>query len=449
MRTSIRYLSLAAAFSCASPAAMAASDSDIQTLREEVKTMRQDYESRIAELEKKLEAKQSAVKTVSSTTAASIPIDTGGSSNANAFNPAIGVILSGRFSGFSNKNSDMKGFGIGEEGQRGTEGFALDESEINFSANADDKFFGSLTTAIVSEDGEDKIELEEAFLQTLPGIGLPRGLSIKAGRALWNVGYLNERHGHTDDFSDRPLPYRAYLNNGFNDDGVQLSYILPTDLYAEIGGGTFRGDDFPGGNASGRKPGTYLAYARVGGDIGDDQSWLFGTSWLHSDVKTRTTNDDTLTYMGKDNLYVANARYTWAPTGNPREKELTLQSEYFWRAEDGSYEDSAAGTGLVNYNGHDSGWYAQAVYKFLPQWRVGARYSTMIAPDVPTGLIGSALDANNHNPDNYAVMVDWTNSEFSRIRFQYNHETLSRGQDDNQYILQYTMSLGAHAAHKY
>jgi hypothetical protein len=46
-------------------------------------------------------------------------------------------------------------------------------------------------------------------------------------------------------------------------------------------------------------------------------------------------------------------------------------------------------------------------------------------------------------------MLDWTNSEFSRIRLQYNRAELARGQDDDQFMLQYIMSIGAHGAHKY
>ena len=46
-------------------------------------------------------------------------------------------------------------------------------------------------------------------------------------------------------------------------------------------------------------------------------------------------------------------------------------------------------------------------------------------------------------------MLDWTNSEFSRVRLQYNREELAQGQDDDQIMLQYIMSLGAHGAHKY
>ena len=119
------------------------------------------------------------------------------------------------------------------------------------------------------------------------------------------------------------------------------------------------------------------------------------------------------------------------------------------RTEDGTYEDTAASTGAVNFDKSSSGWYAQAVYKFDQQWRIGTRYSQLNAADVPTGLIGSTLDSQGHNPQAYALMMDWTNSEFSRVRMQYNHEELSQGQDDDQLMVQYIMSIGAHGAHKY
>ena len=68
----------------------------------------------------------------------------------------------GKFRTFSKKNeSKLKGFQIANEGKRGSENFSLGESELNFSSNIDDKFYGSLTAAIVREGGEDKIELEE------------------------------------------------------------------------------------------------------------------------------------------------------------------------------------------------------------------------------------------------------------------------------------------------
>jgi hypothetical protein len=435
-----------ASASALAPAAMAADSVDTQKILQEIQALKKGYEGRIAKLEAKLKALEQ--KRLRQTASAPAPATSGRSISDNSFNPSIGVILNGKAASFSRDSSGFSGFGVGEEGERGREGLAIDESELNFSANIDDKFYGSTTVAIVREDGSDKIELEEAYIQTLPGAGLPSGTRVKAGRAFWTLGYLNDHHTHTDDFVDRPLPYRVYLNNAFNDDGVEFSYVLPTDLYSEIGGGVFRGDDFPaGGSSSGL--GGWSAFARIGGDLGDNHSWRLGGYLLHSDVNSRTSNENTVTFVGKSDLYAADLRYVWTPTGNPKQSEVILQAEYFHRLEDGTYNDTTAGTGAVAFDEGSSGWYAQSVYKFAPNWRVGARYARMQAPDIPAGLVGSAIDGAGHDPSNISIMGDWTNSEFGRLRLQYSREELSSGSKDNQFYLQYIMSLGAHGAHAF
>ena len=422
--------------------ALAANSSDLEKVLKEVRAMKQTYEQRIQSLEKQInllsQAKPQEAKS-------SAPASSHSKVKGNAFNPSVSAVLNGTATSFSRAASEISGFGVGEEGERGSEGLSLGETELNFSSNIDDKFYGSMTAAIVREDGEDKVELEEAYLETLPGSGLPDGFQIKAGRAFWTLGYLNEHHAHADDFADRPLTHRIFLNKSFNDDGAEASYILPTDFYSEIGGGVFRGDDFPfGGTVSGL--GGYSAFARVGDDIGDNQSWRVGAYTTQGDVKARGSNEDAISFNGESDLYVFDLRYTWAPTGNASEKEVIVQAEYFHREEDGFYD---IGGGGVSFDDDSAGWYAQAVYKFAPAWRVGARYSDTNAADVPTGLVGSALDSAGHDPSAIAVMVDWTNSEFGRVRLQYNREELTNDRKDNQAILQYVMSIGAHGAHPY
>jgi hypothetical protein len=46
-------------------------------------------------------------------------------------------------------------------------------------------------------------------------------------------------------------------------------------------------------------------------------------------------------------------------------------------------------------------------------------------------------------------MLDWSPSEFSRLRLQFARDTAMAGITDNQVTLQYIMSLGAHGAHKF
>ena len=55
----------------------------------------------------------------------------------------------------------------------------------------------------------------------------------------------------------------------------------------------------------------------------------------------------------------------------------------------------------------------------------------------------------DHDPAAVAAMIDWTNSEFSRLRLQYSRETLTGDEHDDQIMLQYIMSLGAHPAHTF
>lgn len=436
----------------ASPA-FAADDATLNALRAEIAAMKQAYESKITALEHKVQSletqqTQTAEKVAKVEPAAgnNIPATSTRRSNGNSFNPEIGMILQGKYQAFSENESELAGFGLGEEGERGKEGLGIDESELNFSASVDDKFRGSATIALHDHEGETEVEIEEAYVAST---SLPYGLEVKAGRFFPELGYLNSHHSHADDFADRPLTNRAFLDGNYGDDGVQISAVLPTDFYSEVGGGIYRGDDFPGGDASGSDIGSWTAYGRVGGDIGDKTSWRAGLSTLQVEEGTRSANEDMLTFTGKSGLYVADARLVYAPTGNNADQEIIFQGEYFIRDEDGIYNDDDAGTGDVAYDDSQSGWYAQGIYKFAPAWRVGARYSQLYAGDVPAGLVGSAIDDEGHNPWAAAAMVDWTPSEFSRLRAQYNREELADGQDDNQIILQYIMSIGAHGAHAY
>ena len=369
-----------------------------------------------------------------------------------SFNPDIGIILNGQYSNYSSDEYWLPGFATGHGSERSASGFSADHTEFNFGANIDDKFYGSTTFAIASHGDHIHMELEEAYFETLSGMGLPNGFSVKTGRAFWNLGYLNEHHSHADDFADRPLPYRAFLDGTFNDDGMQASYILPTSYYIEAGSGFFRGDDFPHGGNTSQGVGAWSAYLRFGDDIGVNQSYRIGFSTLNGETDLRETNEHAISFAGDSKLYIADFRYTLAPTNNQSNQEIIFQGEYFTRSESGNYTNltpTPAPAPVSLEDNQSSGWYLQSVYKFTRNWRVGARFSKLTTDDVPLGLDGTQLDANGFDPKSYSAMIDWTNSEFSRIRLQYNHEKLGDDFEDNQILIQYVMTLGAHKAHKY
>src|SRR5215204_3655048 len=287
--------------------------------------------------------------------------------SASAFNPAIGLILQGKASYFSQNpdNYRVKGFALGDEAGPGKRGLSLDETEINFQANVDPYLYGNLTLSI---GPENDLSIEEAFLQTT---SLPWGLTLRAGRFFSGIGYLNERHSHTWDFADQALPYRAFLNNQYKDDGVQLRWLAPTRQFLELGSEVFRGDAFPAGGAARAGFGTYSVFAHTGSDINESSSYRTGLSWLRASARDRTTPvpggpDDI--FNGRSDTLIFDAVYKWAPNGNPVDTNLKLQAEFFAHRDRGQFNS------LPVSGGWQTGFYAQAVYQFMPRWRIGARY---------------------------------------------------------------------------
>ena len=54
-----------------------------------------------------------------------------------------------------------------------------------------------------------------------------------------------------------------------------------------------------------------------------------------------------------------------------------------------------------------------------------------------------------YTPKRNSLMVDFSASEFSRLRLQFARDESRRDAIDNQLWLQYVVSLGAHGAHSF
>jgi hypothetical protein len=83
---------------------------------------------------------------------------------------------------------------------------------------------------------------------------------------------------------------------------------------------------------------------------------------------------------------------------------------------------------------------------------VGYRYDKLWRGDVDflgTDVGGTIASLADYNPSRHSVMLDWSPSEFSRVRVQYSKDKSMDGQHENQYFLQYIHSLGTHGAHKF
>jgi len=350
----------------------------------------------------------------------------------------IGLVLDGAFStGELALGSRGKGFGLGH-------------TELSVSSNIDDWFRGQVSAALDSHEGELEVELEEAYLQTL---ALPAGFSVRAGRFLSQIGYLNSQHLHTDDFAERPLLYRAFLGNHYFDDGLRANYLLPTTMFWQLGIEAFSGRSLIGESTNEPSIGAITVNARTGGDIGRNQSWQFGLGYLRNRLEAAPEeaedeemadgddhdhegeHDHGAAYSGK-NMFITDLVWKWAPNGNSRNRQLKLSAEY------------ARLSGLNEFASSDDkheAWYISGVYRFHPQWEAGARYGNLNVSEPH----GDHFHSGRINET--SLMLAYKRTEFSALRLQYTRQDSNSGFDsaDEALMLQYVVSLGAHGAHSF
>jgi hypothetical protein len=313
------------------------------------------------------------------------------------------------------------------------------------SSDLDDKFTAWLTTPVVIEDGEANIEIEEAWIATT---ALAGGFSAKFGRFYSGIAYLNSKHSHEWDFADQPLPYQAFLGGQYLDDGVQLRWIAPANLYMEFGAEVLQGSRYPAAGSGNSGFGSYSLFANIGGDVGAGNSWLAGISYLDASATGRLSGDedDPLVFNGDSNLVSAHLVWKWSPRGNWKQKNLIIQTEFLWRNEDGEY--TLPGSPALAYDNDQRGWYVQAIYQPFPRWRFGGRVDGLSSDDPGPLFDGTLLAAPASDPMRYSLMADWSNSEFSRLRLQYTKDDAGLV-SDYQWGLQYIHSIGAHGAHSF
>ena len=451
-------LTCAAAF--VSVPAHAQSATDIQSLRDEIRQMRDQYEARIRALESKLEAVQ-AVPVAPAPVVAPPPVEAAAApaspqgATGNGFNPAASLILSGLASRTSRDPSTYRisGFPLPPNADigPGTRGFSLAESELGLSASVDPWFSGQ---AAISFHADNSVSVEEAFIQTT---SLGNGLTVKAGRYFSSIGYLNSQHSHVWDFVDAPLVYQAMLGGQFADDGVQVAWLAPTDTFIEVRAEAGRGRSYPGSDSSRNGAGATALALHTGGVIGDDSSWRAGTSLLNAKATDQQVIglDPALAprldaFSGRTRVWIADAVWKWAPNGNATRTNFKLQGEYLRSTRDGTMVADAEALPVAGpYRAQQSGWYVQGVYQFMRGWRVGLR-TERLDPGTPDyGANASLYALDTGHPSKNSVMLDWSPSEFSRVRLQFAQDRSRPGAPDNQWFLQYMMSLGAHGAHSF
>ena len=468
-----------AALLAASCGAQAADDADLAAIRSQIDEMKKTYEQRITALEKKLaeaEARTAAPAAVSpasaatgSTGAAPAPAPAGETGTgpvravaaaANAFNPEISLILQGQYVNMKDI-PDRTISGFWPNRLDNLRGFSINETELIIGGSIDPYWRGQVVFTV--QDNE--VGVEEAWIQSL---AIGHGVGLKGGRYRSGIGYLNEQHPHSWDFANAPLMYVAMFGPAasFTEDGVQVKWLAPMPLFLEFGAEVGRGANFPGTDRNKNGVGAWALYAHLGDDLGASNSWRVGVSYLRTSSEDREADfrdvGGTLAqaaFTGDTDTWLADFVWKWAPDGNPKYRNFKFQSEYYWRQDKGDLtcaglgsacDPLAAGDAVTgDYSTRQSGWYAQGVFQFTPEWRAGLRYDQLDSGRQNLGANAANLVVEDYKPKRATAMVDYSWSEYSRVRLQYAQDKSMSGITDNQWIVQYIMSLGAHGAHKF
>jgi hypothetical protein len=462
---------------------------ELRDVRRQLDDLKAAYEARVQALEAKVQALQSRLEATPSAASSAARADAqpapspvpaaaapppappvaaaepspgnAGAGGIAAFNPAISLILNGTYANLSQDPTRyrLQGFvPIGGEVGAPPRSFSLGESELGIAANVDPTFSGRLTASITPDD---RIAVEEALFERQ---GLFEGATLRAGRFLSTIGYLNSQHAHAWDFTDAPLVYQAFFGGQLQTDGVHLHWIAPTERYVELGLELGAGRSFPGSDSNRNGIGSTALIAHLGDDIGESTSWRTGVSWVATRAAQRTYSDVnaagaavTNAFDGDSRTWVVDGILKWAPGGNATRTNFKLQGEYLHRTETGTLTYDLAGAAAAGgYHSSQDGWYVQAVYQFMPQWRVGLRYDRLDSGTPSIGLVdsGALTPADfpillSARPSRTTAMVDWSLSEFSRFRLQLAADRSNPAATDRQLFLQYIMSLGAHGAHTF
>lgn len=455
--------------SCVSIAAHAQDgDSEIAELREMVASLKAEYEARIAQLERRLDAAETAA--VGRTT--SRATQSGSVSAGNAYNPQISAILDGNYyhDGLGGDGATLVGeaaqpshivHGDDEHahGAGQANGANLRTAEFAFTGAVDPYFDAA---AFIAIEGEE-VHLEEGWFATR---SMPYGLRLKGGKFLSDFGYINNKHEHQWDFADQNLAYLNLLgDHGLQDTGVQLTWLPKTPMYTILGVELLQGDQERVGafvdddeerealGLGNREDGPrmFTTFAKLSPELGYDHALQVGASYaynsqhqeIHEEPVFETGLEGDAAIYGIDLVYKYDNPLAYG------HRDLIIQAEYLRSVKDlivRSGDPLAIG---AQRKLTTDGLYVQGIYGFRPRWQFGLRYDALGLTNKMTGDIRGSLDAS----DRWTAALTWTPTEFSRLRMQYSYNDIltaaGTAETFNTVWLQFLMSLGTHGAHRF
>ena len=314
---------------------------------------------------------------------------------------------------------DVVGTFVVPEGSGGRFGATPREFEFSFQSALDPytrtKIFitreEDFDVAGAAEDGEEEegsFEIEEAYMYW---VGLPGGFGAKVGKFRQELGLYNRWHTHALFEVARPLATTIFLGeDGLIQTGV--SVVVPTFT---VGRATqtvtleaTRGDNealFDGGSEI-----TFLGRLQNFWDLGVNAHFQLGINGLTGDNSEQGVESE---------LFSVDFLLRWTPGGRQSNRDFQLKGEWLFAERE---------TSLATSRGN--GGYLQANYRIDHRWIIGAR-ADFVDP------YGTAPDVLQLVPS-----VTWWQSEWVRIRLQYNYLKFDGSGANHTVLLQFVWAMG-------
>jgi hypothetical protein len=408
----------------------------IDQLRRDLDTLKQQYGDRLTALEARLAAIQGGQGPAASPpstaqppqqTTAEVPPGAQGAGGPSGTLPLYGT-TGAAVSGAKVFNPDMAVIGdfLGAAGRNRVNrnpALEMHESEAAFQAVVDPyaraDFFLSF--------GEQGVNLEEGFLTFTE---LPGGLLTKVGKMRAAFGKVNGLHNHVLPWTDRPLVIQSLLGgeDGINDAGFSVARLITNPwIFLEATGQVFRGD--AGADlfkTSERGDLSYVGHLRGYQDLSESTNIDLGVSYSRGHNPAGLVNGVDLGRF-TTSLYGVDATLRWRPLARSIYHSFVGRTEVIWSRRD-------------QFNGLQSGMgsYVSGDYQFARRWFAGVRYDRSNHAD----------DASLLDTAQSFVLTYWP-SEFSQVRGQYRRTQYAIGPTANELLFQFQFSIGAHGAHPF
>jgi hypothetical protein len=316
----------------------------------------------------------------------------------NADNPAISFVVDGK--GIANTT--------GADGV----GYALGTAELFIAAPIDPFLRGYASINGTTDQGFD---VEEAALVTT---ALPYNLTVKGGRFFADFGRFPHWHNEALPFVDRPPSIERIIGGESQAEGVETSWLAPTDQFIQLTFGSYNGlgDQQTVMAQRSWSALTYLVRPQTYFDLSETVSLDLGGSFASVPTDSKRA------------LYGVDVTLRHQPGTSELYQGTVVGAEWLWNNE--RFAGLAPGE-TARFT--RQGGYAYFESFFARQFSAGARADYA---ENPFGEVDRQRT--------YSGFLTWSPSEFQRLRFQFDQIALD-GPNDQRFTLQWTAFLGSHS----